>query len=199
MNRSQVHLKDSTVCKHKGGEEQYELQCFIYRGDPFFYIDYYNIILSFSTDAQYMEQDKKPTPTRMHEFKFFSFYLFFFGFYLISITWTRLWWGRWQPVRSASAAGVWAWVCITILWWVTVSPAVTIGSRPRRVAIWVSRSVGSSIKSRSPVITWWGSGGSRAALWRNGDIKLVITWIKKKRFVLKKVGNVKAERVSYPE
>lgn len=77
MNRSQVHLKDSTVCKHKGGEEQYELQCFIYRGDPFFYIDYYNIILSFSTDAQYMEQDKKPTPTRMHEFKFFSFYLFF--------------------------------------------------------------------------------------------------------------------------
>lgn len=95
---------------------------------------------------------------------FFPFIFFFFGFYLISITWTRLWWGRWQPVRSASAAGVWAWVCITILWWVTVSPAVTIGSRPRRVAIWVSRSVGSSIKSRSPVITWWGSGGSRAAL-----------------------------------
>lgn len=129
---------------------------------------------------------------------FFPF-IFFFGFYLISITWTRLWWGRWQPVRSASAAGVWAWVCITILWWVTVSPAVTIGSRPRRVAIWVSRSVGSSIKSRSPVITWWGSGGSRTALWRNGDIKLVITWIKKKRFFFKKVGNVKAERVSYPE
>ena len=80
---------------------------------------------------------------------------------LLFITW--LWRSGRQPVRCAATAGVWAWVWITILSWITVPSTVT-PAEPRWVIIWVNRSICSSIKCWPPVITCWGCSGSWAIL-----------------------------------
>lgn len=76
----------------------------------------------------------------------------------ISVPWrTGLWWRRWQPVRSTTAARVWPGVHIAVLCWITVMSTVAIGwgSRVISIGILVNRAVGSSIKRRSPIITRW--------------------------------------------
>lgn len=76
----------------------------------------------------------------------------------ISVPWrTGLWWRRWQPVRSTTAARVWPRVHVAVLCWITVMSTVAVGwgSRVISIGILVNRTVGSSIKRRSPVITRW--------------------------------------------
>ena len=88
------------------------------------------------------------------------------------VTWGTWWGWCWRPAVGSTAAGVWAGADITILYWVTVMPTVTIRTRPRQIRVVVNRSIGCSIKCWSPVITTGWTTGFWAAFckWSKNQI-----------------------------
>lgn len=117
-----------------------------------------SITCSKSKGAHREEQEQATTPNKNIYESIFSKLP-----NLWSITRSRLWWARRQPVRGATASRTRACICITIFSRLTVAATATTWPIPRETR----RAICSSIKCRSPIITRWRAWCCWATFCRN--------------------------------